>query len=101
MSPMPLNPFFWFALLLAGWGAWRLTGWLASGCRLPLRRRRGTASGFANAGLAAQVFYQPNAQQAIEMTLGEEARREDDDEGDPPEPGAEPHDSERAATSGR
>jgi hypothetical protein len=87
MSPFLLNPFTWFATLLVVWGIWRLVRWLASGGHLPLRSRRGTASGFAAAGLSAQVFYQPNAQQAIEMKLREAMHRENADEGDPPEPG--------------
>jgi hypothetical protein len=91
---MLLTPFSWFAALLAFWAIWRLGRWVASGGRLPLRRRRGSASGFAAAGLSIQEFYQPSARQAIEVQLSEETRRENDDEGDPPDPRAGRRDSD-------
>jgi hypothetical protein len=81
------NPFLWFALGLTAWGLWRLVRWAASGGRLPLRGRRGTAGGFTGAGLAVQEFYQPGARHAIERLEQEEMQREDDEDGDPPEPG--------------
>jgi hypothetical protein len=62
--------------------------WLSAGGRLPLRGRRGTASGFAAAGLAMETFYWPGARQAIESRLNREMQREDDSEGDRPETGA-------------
>jgi hypothetical protein len=86
MTPESFNPFVWFALALAGWGLWRLLRWVASGGRLPLRGRRGSAAGFTAAGLSSQQFYQPSARQALETQLREALRREEDDEGDPPEP---------------
>jgi hypothetical protein len=70
-------------LLVTFW----LVTWLSAGGRLPLRGRRGTASGFAAAGLAIEAFYKPGARQAIEMRLNQEMRREDDNEGDRPETG--------------
>jgi hypothetical protein len=81
------NPFVWFALALTAWALWRLLCWAASGGRLPLRGRRGTASGFTSAGLAVQEFYQPGARHAIERLEQEDMQREDDEDGDPPEPG--------------
>jgi hypothetical protein len=63
---------------------WLVVTWLSAGGRLPLRGRRGTASGVAVAGLALEAFYRPGARQAIEMRLNQEMQREDDDEGDNP-----------------
>ena len=63
---------------------WLVVTWLSAGGRLPLRGRRGTASGVAAAGLALEAFYRPGARQAIEMRLNQEMQREDDDEGDEP-----------------
>lgn len=87
------NPYVWFALALGLWAMWRLLRWAASGGRLPLRGgRRGTASAFANAGLAVQSLYQPGAKQVLERKAEEEAQREDEDEGNPPlggRPGAD------------
>lgn len=90
MNALLLNPFFWFALALTGWACWRLVRWAASGGRLPLRGRRGTATGFTTAGLSGQEFYQPSARQAADLQLREAMRRENDDEGDPPQPGGHP-----------
>jgi hypothetical protein len=64
-------------LLITFW----LVTWLSAGGRLPLRGRRGTASGLAAAGLAIEAFYKPGARQAIEMRLNQEMRREEDNEG--------------------
>jgi hypothetical protein len=77
-----VNPFAAFAILLALWGLWRLTRWFAAGGRMPLRGRRGKASGFSGAALAVDAFYRPGAKQVIEAQLREETNREDDDEGD-------------------
>jgi hypothetical protein len=88
MNALLLDPFSWFALGLTMWAFWRLVNWVASGGHLPLRDRRGTATGFTAAGLSAQEFYQPSARQAAEIELQEAMRREDDDEGDPPQTGA-------------
>ncbi len=84
MTALFLNPFFWFALLLLGWASWRVVRWLASGGRLPLRGRRGSASGFSAAGLSAQIFYGPGAERLLEAELRRSTDRENDDEGDPP-----------------
>ncbi len=84
-----LNPFFWFALGVALWAGWTILRWIGSGGRLPLRGRRGSASGFGGAGLFAQAFYQPSAGRAVETILEESVRREEDEDGDPPEPGVE------------
>src|SRR5262245_63348923 len=67
--------------------AWLAVNWLSTGARLPMRGRRGTASGIAAAGLALEAFYRPGASQAIEMRLNREMQREDDGEGDRPETG--------------
>ena len=72
---------------LAAWSAWRLVRWAASGGRLPLRARRGTASAFGTAGLAMQALYNPGARHALEAMQEEQEQREDDDEGDPPDRG--------------
>jgi hypothetical protein len=87
--PALFNPILLLTVLVAGWGAWRVVRWLGSGGRLPLRERRGAASALFSAGLALQALYQPSARQALEAQQQAEADREDDDEGDPPEPG--PH----------
>jgi hypothetical protein len=81
------NPFVWLALAIAVWALVAIARWLASGGRLPLRGRRGSASAMGAAGLAVQVLYQPGAKQLIEAQLEAETQREDDDEGDPPESG--------------
>jgi hypothetical protein len=86
MSPVLLNPFSWFGLLVALWAIWRLATWLASGGQLPLKGRRGSAGSFAGAGLAAQMVYQPGVRQAMEARFDGAIRRENDDEGDPPQP---------------
>ena len=52
--------------------------------------RRGTASSFANAGMAIQALYQPGVKHVIEQMAEEQSRREEDDDGDPPEPGDVP-----------
>ena len=83
------NPLLWFALGIGAWGVVSIVRWAASGGRLPLRGRRGTASAMGAAGLAVQAIYQPSAKQLVEAQLEAEAQREDDDEGDPPE-GGEP-----------
>ena len=82
------NPLAWLALALAVWVVVRLVRWTASGGRLPLRSRRGTASAMGAAGLAVQVIYQPSAKQLIEAQLEAELQREDEDEGDPPVSGS-------------
>jgi len=81
------NPFLLLTLLVAGWGAWRLLAWVASGGRLPLRGRRGSASAFAGAGLAVQALYNPGVKHAIEARAEEEQMREEDEDGDPPDAG--------------
>ena len=78
--------------ILAAWGAWRLFCWLASGAQLPLRGRRGSATGFTAAGLSLEAFYTPGARQVTETRQRERLRRQDDDEGDSPEPGVGPSD---------
>jgi len=88
MTPILMSPFFWFAIAIMGWALWRLANWAASGGRLPLRGRRGSASGFAATGLSVQQFYHPGARQALEAQLEEAVRREEDDRGDPPTAGA-------------
>ena len=93
MLPMSLfaalqNPFVWFALLIGAWAAWAILRWAASGGKLPLRGKRGSASAFANAGLAVQALYNPGAKQALEARQEEESQREDDDEGGGPSPEA-------------
>jgi hypothetical protein len=79
-----------FALLsalLVAWGAWRLLCWFSSGGQLPLRGHRGSARGFTAAGLSLEAFYTPGARQVTEARLRERLRRDDDDEGDSPDPG--------------
>jgi hypothetical protein len=66
---------------------WLVVTWLSAGGRLPLRGRRGTASGLASAGLAIEAFYKPGARPAIEMGLNQEMQRENDNEGDRPKTG--------------
>jgi hypothetical protein len=76
------NPFVWFALLIGAWAAWAIVRRAASGGKLPLRGRRGSAAAFANAGLAVQALYNPGAKQILEARQEEESQREDNDEGD-------------------
>jgi hypothetical protein len=82
------NPFVWFALLIGAWAAWAILRWAASGGRLPLRGKRGSASAFASAALSVQALYNPSAKQVLEARQEEESQREDDDEGGGPSPGA-------------
>ena len=82
------NPLVWLALLVGAWGIVGLVRWAASGGRLPLKGRRGTASAMSAAGLAVQAIYQPSAKQLIEAQLEAELQREDEDEGDPPVSGS-------------
>lgn len=82
------NPFVWVGLGLAVWATTAILRWAASGGRLPLRGRRGSASALASAGLAVQAIYQPGAKQIQATQQQEEARREDDDEGEPPKAGS-------------
>jgi hypothetical protein len=101
LLPLLLDPFFWFALAVAVWGVTKLAGWMASGGRLPMRGQRGSASAFGPAGLTAQAFYGPDARQALEARVSEEMRREEDDEGDPPEAGGDGRSSAEHAGTGR
>jgi hypothetical protein len=85
-----MNPFFWVAAALAAWVAWRLLRRAVARGQVNLRGRRGTASAFGPLGVAIQQFYNPGVKHVLEQQLEAESQREDQDEGDPPEPGGEP-----------
>lgn len=81
------NPLLILALLVAGWAAWRIARWAGSGGGLPLRGRRGSASAFAGSSLAVQALYQPGVRHVVEAQVEAQEAREDDEDGDPPDPG--------------
>ena len=78
------NPILLLALMVGAWAVWRVLAWAGSGGRLPLRGRRGSASGFAAASLAVQALYQPSARHVVEMQAEQQDHRDEDGEGEPP-----------------
>src|SRR4051794_6434535 len=68
-----------------GWIAWKM--------------RRGTSSGLGNAVLGAQMIFQPQIREVLEVRLDE--RGEAGESGDPPEPGIEGWGPELAADDRR
>lgn len=82
---------FSFYLLTFGvlfvFGFQRLTGWMHARGWIRWKMRRGTSSGLGNAVLGAQMIFQPQVRDVLEVRLDE--RAEAGESGDPPDPGAE------------
>jgi len=65
----------------------RLTTWMHSRGWIAWKMRRGTSSGLGNAVLGAQMIFQPQIREVLEVRLDEHG--EAGESGDPPEPGVE------------
>jgi cold shock CspA family protein len=65
----------------------RLTGWMHARGWIRWQMRRGTSSGLGNAVLGAQLIFQPQIREVLEIRLEEPS--EAGESGDPPEPGTE------------
>jgi cold shock CspA family protein len=68
-------------------GVHRLTNWMHARGWIRWRMRRGTSSGLGNAVLGAQMIFQPQIREVLEIRLEEPS--EAGESGDPPEPGAD------------
>lgn len=75
-----------FGVLLI-YGLLRLTNWMHARGWIRWKMRRGTSSGLGNAVLGAQLIFQPQIREVLEIRLEEPS--EAGESGDPPEPGAE------------
>jgi hypothetical protein len=73
-----------FGVLLI-YGVHRVTSWMHTRGWIRWKMRRGTSSGLGNAVLGAQVIFQPQIREVLEIRLDE--RGEAGESGDPPEPG--------------
>jgi hypothetical protein len=73
----------------------RLTSWMHARGWIRWKMRRGTSSGLGNAVLGAQMIFQPQIREVLEVRLDE--RAEAGESGDPPDPGAEGEGPELAA----
>lgn len=73
-----------FGVLLI-YGFHRLTSWMHGRGWIRWKMRRGTSSGLGNAVLGAQVIFQPQVREVLEIRLDE--RGQAGESGDPPEPG--------------
>ena len=65
----------------------RVTAWMHARGWIRWRMRRGTSSGLGNAVLGAQMIFQPQIREVLEVRLDE--RADAGESGDPPEPGVE------------
>jgi cold shock CspA family protein len=65
----------------------RLTNWMHARGWIGCKMRRGTSSGLGNAVLGAQMIFQPQIREVLEIRLEEPS--EAGESGDPPEPGAD------------
>ena len=65
----------------------RVTAWMHARGWIRWRMRRGTSSGLGNAVLGAQMIFQPQIREVLEVRLAE--RADAGESGDPPEPGVE------------
>lgn len=78
-----------FQLLVIGvlgiYGFRRLTRWMRRRGWISWEMRRGTSSQIGNAVMGVQAILQPPVRDVIE--LRQEERSEEDDSGDPPDPG--------------
>jgi cold shock CspA family protein len=75
-----------FGVLLI-YGVHRVTTWMHGRGWIRWKMRRGTSSGLGNAVLGAQMIFQPQIREVLEIRLEEPS--EAGESGDPPEPGAE------------
>jgi cold shock CspA family protein len=75
-----------FGVLLI-YGFHRLTTWMHARGWIRWKMRRGTSSGLGNAVLGAQMIFQPQIRDVLEIRLEEPA--EAGESGDPPEPGVD------------
>jgi cold shock CspA family protein len=75
-----------FGVLLI-YAVFRLTNWMHARGWIRWKMRRGTSSGLGNAVLGAQMIFQPQIREVLEIRLEEPS--EAGESGDPPEPGAE------------
>ena len=73
-----------FGVLLI-YGVHRLTSWMHARGWIRWKMRRGTSSGLGNAVLGAQMIFQPQIREVLEIRLDE--RAEAGESGDPPESG--------------
>lgn len=65
---------------------YRVTTWMHRRGWIQWKMRRGTSSGLGNAMLGAQLIFQPQMSEVLEVRLAEPS--EAGESGDPPEPGA-------------
>jgi cold shock CspA family protein len=65
----------------------RVTTWMHARGWISWQMRRGTSSGLGNAMLGAQMIFQPQVREVLEVRLAEPS--EAGESGDPPEPGVE------------
>jgi hypothetical protein len=77
----------------------RLTTWMHARGWIAWKMRRGTSSGLGNAVLGAQMIFQPQIREVLEVRLDE--RGEAGESGDPPDPGVEGWGPELAADDRR
>jgi hypothetical protein len=77
----------------------RMTTWMHSRGWIRWKMRRGTSSGLGNAVLGAQMIFQPQIREVLELRLDE--RGEAGESGDPPEPGIDGWGPELAADDRR
>jgi cold shock CspA family protein len=75
-----------FGVLLI-YGVHRLTTWMHARGWIRWKMRRGTSSGLGNAVLGAQMIFQPQIREVLEIRLEEPS--EAGESGDPPESGAD------------
>jgi hypothetical protein len=73
--------------VLAIFAVHRATAWMHARGWIRWKMRRGTSSGLGNAVLGAQLIFQPQIREVLEVRLDE--RAEAGESGDPPDPGAE------------
>ncbi len=73
-----------FGVLLI-YGFHRLTSWMHARGWIQWKMRRGTSSALGNAVLGAQVIFQPQVREVLEIRLDD--RGQAGESGDPPEPG--------------
>jgi len=78
-----------FQLLVAGvlviYAVRRVSHWMHRRGWIRWKMRRGTSASLGNAVMGVQSIFQPPVRDAIEARI--EAREEEDDSGDPPDPG--------------
>jgi cold shock CspA family protein len=75
-----------FGVLLI-YAVYRITTWMHGRGWIRWRMPRGTSSGLGNAMLGAQLIFQPQVREVLDVRLAEPS--EAGESGDPPEPGAD------------